>query len=875
MGWDLVDREEELARAVDSLRVGRPVAITGPPGVGRSRLLAEIAAAVETPTRPVHRVPASPATRAIPLSPFAALLPAAPPREPAFLLAATVDAITATAGPDGVVLALDDAQHLDPTSLALLTVIAAGSDVGIVLTLGDEPERAPALAALLRAEGVERVELSPLADESIDHLIAAELGPVDPRLGDELRRLSRGSPLVLRELLLGAGPALRRDDDGAWTADGPLVSGRLTDLARERVSDLPPTTAEALELLALAEPVPAGLLAEATSPDTVDGLLAAGLAEAVDGPGEARLRSAAPLYGEVLSAGMGDQRRRARLAHLVAAALDTGSPLDRLRLAEWQLRSGHLVDPELALDGARAALGRQDPQLAEQLVDSLPDGGPLVGLIRAAAVAQQGRARDAEALFAGIDAADSPLVAEVASARAFNLAFGLRRPDLADDVLGAAVAGSADPATAARLESERGVVAGIRGDFATAHDAAERALAHPDADGPTRTSAYVSLTLADAMLGRCDRLAAVAEEAEAAALAHAPALPLARDQILTCVAQSRIFAGEVASSVALCRASLADDSRRLTHWLWNVNLAFAAGVAGDLDAAREAGRSASAQTDLARLLDLEDMVAAMAALSEAQAGREVDLRTLGGVRATRSDPRNTVWLDRALAWGRRVGGDEAGAAEIARRGGRAAIAADHLAWGAIALHDAVRWGRGDEVADVAEDLADVAARMSGAHLISTAAAHARALADLSPDDLLDVAGRFAAHGSALFAAESAAQAATLLAARDDAVGASRAVALSLAWERGCSGASTPALVARPATALTPRVLEIALDAAAGATSAELAERHFLSVRTVDNHLGAAYRALATHGRAGLGEVLAPALPRGRGGVDVRAAARPE
>ena len=64
------------------------------------------------------------------------------------------------------------------------------------------------------------------------------------------------------------------------------------------------------------------------------------------------------------------------------------------------------------------------------------------------------------------------------------------------------------------------------------------------------------------------------------------------------------------------------------------------------------------------------------------------------------------------------------------------------------------------------------------------------------------------------------------------------------WLTECEGARPPTLFAAPrAAGLTPREREIALLAAAGSSSREIADRLVVSVRTVDNHLQNAYRKL--------------------------------
>ena len=86
--------------------------------------------------------------------------------------------------------------------------------------------------------------------------------------------------------------------------------------------------------------------------------------------------------------------------------------------------------------------------------------------------------------------------------------------------------------------------------------------------------------------------------------------------------------------------------------------------------------------------------------------------------------------------------------------------------------------------------------------------------------------------------------------------ARRAEARATAWLRDCEGARPPALRALgPAEELTPREREVALLAAGGLSSAEIAERLVVSVRTVDNHLQRVYGKLGIGGRHELADAL--------------------
>jgi DNA-binding NarL/FixJ family response regulator len=83
------------------------------------------------------------------------------------------------------------------------------------------------------------------------------------------------------------------------------------------------------------------------------------------------------------------------------------------------------------------------------------------------------------------------------------------------------------------------------------------------------------------------------------------------------------------------------------------------------------------------------------------------------------------------------------------------------------------------------------------------------------------------------------------------------VAVRLAEEFAalCEGARTPLSAAVAAAPLTPRQRDIAVLAAAGVASKDIAARLKLSVRTVENHLQNAYLRLGVTTRAELADVL--------------------
>ena len=86
--------------------------------------------------------------------------------------------------------------------------------------------------------------------------------------------------------------------------------------------------------------------------------------------------------------------------------------------------------------------------------------------------------------------------------------------------------------------------------------------------------------------------------------------------------------------------------------------------------------------------------------------------------------------------------------------------------------------------------------------------------------------------------------------------ASEAAQRSARLAAECEGARTPALVAgTESTPLTRREREVAELAARGATSRDIAEKLFVSSRTVENHLQRAYEKLGVRGRTELADAL--------------------
>jgi DNA-binding CsgD family transcriptional regulator len=132
----------------------------------------------------------------------------------------------------------------------------------------------------------------------------------------------------------------------------------------------------------------------------------------------------------------------------------------------------------------------------------------------------------------------------------------------------------------------------------------------------------------------------------------------------------------------------------------------------------------------------------------------------------------------------------------------------------------------------------------------------RAAAEGDGASLDAVAADYEALGVLLLAAEAAAEAVTAYGRDGQARRGEAAAVRSQQLAAACEGARTPALVlSKSPVPLTRREREVVVLAASGLASKAIADRLFLSVRTVDNHLQRAYTKLGVSGRDDLASVL--------------------
>ena len=532
--WPLTGRRGELEDCLGAVAEPdmRAVVISGPAGIGKSRLAAEVRRAVDASGGRTAHVVGSTAAQSVPLAAVAHLLPEGVSNDD---LAALVGAAHSLAGRDSdgrLVCIVDDAQLLDPTSVALLDAAVVAGDLFVVATVRSGTAVPGALDALWRSGAVLRVELGELERQSIETLLHRALGgPVAADAASLLWEASRGNALFLRELVIGSIANGALDFvDGAWRLVGDLaVTEGLRALVMGRHDAVDGAERLVLDAIAIAGPV--GLdevLAVSGLPD-LDALERPGLVAITAAGRRVEVHLTHPLHGELLRDAMTTSRaansaapasRASRRTVPGAAATCCCSPrghsMPTEPLIRWCSRAPR-TSARQAHDFAgverlaRAALAsKRDPDLVQLLAEACYQSGAFV---------------EAEAELAALDldacTTRQRLLATIT--RVTNLFWGLRQPEAAFAAGDAALA-MVDGDDVAELRAQQASLVGFSGRI---DDALALAQLSGNATARARTAAAIARAPVLAMRGETGAALAVAEQGFAEHLALDPMLAIA------------------------------------------------------------------------------------------------------------------------------------------------------------------------------------------------------------------------------------------------------------------------------------------------------------------------------------------------------------
>ena len=357
----IVGREDELA-ALDEFfdadpRPSRALVLDGDPGIGKTTLWQyAVARARAGPSRVLSCAPArseaplafqalrdlfddvgddlvgrlpTPQRRALEIALLRTDPGHAKPDQGA-ISAAVLAVLRLLADLSPVLLAIDDAQWLDPESAAVLGFVVRRIDSApislLVASRGSAGE--PTALGLERAlpdERLLRVQIGPLTLGALHSVLHVRLDKVFPR--PTLRRLhevSGGNPFFALEL----ARALERRGGHPGANEILPVPERLSDLVSERLAALPDEAFEIVQVAAaLSDPTMHVVTAVAgVDPGSVDAAVAAQVIEVV----QDSIRFTHPLLASAAYAALGPSRRRelhARLAVVVGGEEERASHL--------------------------------------------------------------------------------------------------------------------------------------------------------------------------------------------------------------------------------------------------------------------------------------------------------------------------------------------------------------------------------------------------------------------------------------------------------------------------------------------------------------------------------------------------------------------
>ncbi|MFF1384789.1 LuxR C-terminal-related transcriptional regulator [Arthrobacter sp. NPDC058288] len=270
-----VIRVAELRAVTNALSASESsgVIVTGAAGSGRTRLLG--AAAEELSGRLtviVHSVPQS--CRRMKFGIGSVLAPALPVNSkvsPLNIVRACRDALRSQdPGANGILVVLDNVDHLDGTSLWVLNQLLAEPDIRMLASHRSDRQLQMELMESVVARQLSIVELEDLTQDQVRTFLEHRLpGRPGRSLVRDIHAASRANALTaswLVDAALADGRIVERSGSCAMVRPPDRSEGRQFDLARRRIEALPAEQRQVVDFLAAADPAPLSVLARAVPP---------------------------------------------------------------------------------------------------------------------------------------------------------------------------------------------------------------------------------------------------------------------------------------------------------------------------------------------------------------------------------------------------------------------------------------------------------------------------------------------------------------------------------------------------------------------------------------------------------------------------------
>lgn len=843
--WPIVERASEFQVIRDALQVNSDIGgviLTGESGVGKTTLARLVTAELGG----ARWVAGTESARSIPLGVFAHLVGPSATSDPVGYLSAARHSLLAEGK---TIIGVDDAHLLDELSATLLHQLAIDRSVHIVATVRSGEAVPDAVTSLWKDRHLRRLTLSPFSKQQSVELVESVLGGrLEGLSADLMWDASGGNALFLRHLVDGAVEAgTLRERNGVWQLRGrTAITSELASLLEGRIDRLDAEVLTVLQYLSLCEPASLDVLTELVGDTAVERAEALELVRIVREGGALRVQYTHPLFGEVIRRRLGSLTARRLRGKLVSVLQAQGSrtAADRILIADLGLDSDVAIAGDDLAAAANEALTLANIPMAQRFAQAAVDAGGGLAAVEplARALMWQGRADEAETALAGFNADDFDQVELVrwGLLRIGNLFWAVGDATRATGVLELVAGRVTEPALALIVKGVTSAIALFTNRLDEAIALSDEVLANPLATPWAVEWAVFGGSLSRALIGRGDEVAPLAEQAREAERVTDGLLrfPAGFGEILALTLPGHLDDAEKAAQRYL-------DFSSAGHYLgWALSGIQAAEVAvmrGDLPGATarlEQTLAALGEEGTAASWSYPAFILQAMALSGLGQGGAAE-SAIARARSAYNDHVAIFGpsLDVAVAWQAAGAGMFNRAAELAVTAAHNAAASSQFTIEGEAWHLAARFG----LAVGAARLAELAEQLDGP-LIEVYARHARAVADGDPHALDMVADEFAGLGFLLAAADSSAQASVLYAEQGSRSASVAAASLANRLAVECGGARTPALVlAAQPLPLTAREREIANLVAAGLSNKEIADRLFVSVRTVEGHV---YRACA-------------------------------
>ncbi len=851
--WIEPDGFREIDRWIEG---GSSVLLEGPSGAGKTRMARELVHRHAARNRRVRFIATPAPALGIRLRGLAPVLPELGTSAASALDYATM--VRAALLSNAVaLLVVDDVHALDDVSAALLHQMVHAGEIQVLLN-ARTPETIPSPIADLAASDVVVIQRARALSRSqaIEFVEMALGAHLSLQACDTIWEVTQGNPLYVKELVAGSLESgtlqLTSGPDPEWIFNGaPRVSGRLHDTIARRVHRLPATARRLLECLTIASPLELDALGAADL-DTIDLLIDAGYVIA----GRERRRHyiglAHPIYREVLTVETSTLRMAANARRMLATLRQHGLRRrgDRQRYASLLLETeGEAAKVHDLLAGAEEALAQSDDGVAEYLASAAFREAPVhSALILGAVCSRSGRAAEAEAILdvAWQQSIADETFAEVAHLRVRNLQFALGDLGAARRLACEALTLVEDERHRLALELLIAIMDAQEGDFSAAIELFDSLDVRTDIPHDAWIESLHWCTLGRVLRGENER---ALRDLDQIPSDHQPilrsnptmAFRLAMNQV---VALTNL--GRLEEAVRQCETEIvrAGSHDRTATPIWQNLSATAHWIRGSLQDAQDAffhAQRVLERADPSGALPMNLAFASVVAAERGDAQHATQLleHSLGA--APHGQFRYEIFQRWATAWQHALGGDTPQAIAILTDWGEQAAGKAHNVYASYLLHTAIRFGH---PAAASQSLCEVATQMDGP-LISAQASHGVALLTGDILGLGDVADQLTNCEALLWAADCHRQIAQLCA--DDPPKAGRHLLRAHILSDGVSPVA-PLASDRPAGApcLTARQLDVAR--LAGLPAAQIGDRLFISVRTVETHLRWIYRKLRLHDR---------------------------